>query len=70
MAKRKEARVSFGLSDLAETFQLDINLLGQCATLNGWLNTTSNRSFSLKQTYILWHNQINILFCRLMPQNV
>ena len=41
MAKRKEARVSFGLSDLAETFQLDINLLGQCVLLNGWLNTTS-----------------------------
>ena len=51
MAKRKEARVSFGLSELADTFQLKINLLGQCAELDNWLNTTS--TFTEAETLFL-----------------
>ena len=51
MANRKEARVSFGLSELADTFQLKINLLGQCAVLDNWLNTTS--TFTEAETLFL-----------------
>jgi hypothetical protein len=40
MAARKSTRVSFGLSDLANTFQLDINLLGQCTVLEDWLDAS------------------------------
>lgn len=37
MAAKKSTRVHFGLSDLANTFQLEINLLGQCTVLADWL---------------------------------
>ena len=40
MAAKKSTRVNFGLSDLANTFQLDINLLGQCTILEDWLNAS------------------------------
>jgi hypothetical protein len=40
MAAKKSTRVRFGLSDLADTFQLDINILGQCSVLQDWLNAS------------------------------
>ena len=40
MAAKKSTRVSFGLSDLANTFQLEINLLGECTVLADWLNAS------------------------------
>jgi hypothetical protein len=51
MAKIREPRVSFGLSELADTFKLDINLLGKCVELDGWLNTTTE--FNPNETWLL-----------------
>jgi hypothetical protein len=41
MVTKKDSRVVFGLSELADTFKLEINLKGECTTLEKWLNTTS-----------------------------
>ena len=41
MTTKKDSRVVFGLSELADTFKLEINLKGVCTVLENWLNTTS-----------------------------
>lgn len=38
MSNKKTTRSNFGLSELAHTFQLEINVLGECETLKDWLN--------------------------------
>ena len=56
MATKRETRVSFGLSELADTFKLDINILGQCSELANWLNTsfifTDVESQMLEELYV------------------
>lgn len=51
MLKKKEPRVSFGLSQLAETFKLEINLKGECTLLENWL--TASYSFTDFETQLL-----------------
>ena len=40
MATKREPRVTFGLSELADTFKLEINTLGECAELENWLDAS------------------------------
>jgi hypothetical protein len=51
MDVKKDARVVFGLSELADTFKLEINLKGRCTALENWLNTTS--TFTAAETEFL-----------------
>ena len=60
MASNKSGRVNFGLSDLANTFQLEINLLGKCSILENWL--TASYELDNVETQILdeLHKDIQI----------
>lgn len=56
MVTKREPRVSFGLSELADTFKLEINTSGQCLELAKWLDAsytfTDVESQLLEELYI------------------